>query len=106
MYCGELSKGGIDHWPPKLYSDDGFLIPSCTECSNWAGIVYPKNFYKRVEYVKAAWRDDFRVKWDWQSYMNRRDELGVFDPLFKAKFLTNNIPPKNLNKRGWEENET
>lgn len=67
VYCGEPSSC-VDHFPPKVSTRFGFILPSCRECNHLAGTEHPFNFVARAAHVKKRLRQRYE-RWlqcpDW-----------------------------------------
>lgn len=51
VYCGEPAEH-MDHFPPRVLTRRGVLIPACAECNGFAGTAFPLEFHFRVQLVK------------------------------------------------------
>lgn len=59
VYCGETATTD-DHFPPASFSNEGFILPCCSECNSLAGILWPCDFERRAEAVKQGLRRKYR----------------------------------------------
>lgn len=50
-YCGETAEAR-DHFPPRSYTNLGWLLPVCNECNSALGNSNPTDFEARVRSVK------------------------------------------------------
>jgi hypothetical protein len=51
VYCG-MAADTLDHFPPRVYTRHGFLLPACRECNVIVGSDFPTDFEKRAALVK------------------------------------------------------
>ena len=59
VYCGEIATAQ-DHFPPKVHTHLGYLLPVCHECNGLAGTEWPNNFELRAKHVKDKLRRKYR----------------------------------------------
>ena len=95
VYCGDYANSE-DHFPPRSFSSDGLILPSCLECNALASTDFPAEFGKRAELVRKKllkkYARQINVKWT-------EKEIAELGPNLVSMVLAGTNLQNNLQKR-------